>query len=135
MIYQLLLKYLFFCSIHFVLELSNIYRFWIHLDSIKIYCNDNQSRTFISLSLAKHNPNANTNLQSIVKQLDNSLMDFKLPAFYKVSLNFGILISRYFAAKKKIIQDQKFTYLNRMKTWLIFPGSIVSCEPVVVFGR
>lgn len=70
-----------FYSIHLYLI-----RFWIYLNSIQIYCNDNQSRTFISLSLAKIDSNAKQNLQSIVNQLDNCLQEFKLPTFYKVSL-------------------------------------------------
>lgn len=72
-------------SIHFHFEIFLTFRFWIHLNSIQIYCNDNQSRTFISLSLAKQHSNARENLHSIVKQLDNCLMEFKLPAFYQVS--------------------------------------------------
>lgn len=62
-----------------------IIRFWINLCSIQIYCNDNQTRTFVSLSFAEKDTNVTQNLQYIVNQLDSCLKDFKLPCFYKVS--------------------------------------------------
>lgn len=61
-------------------------RFWINLNSIRIYCNDNQTRTFISLSLAEMSSNTKENLQYIVQRLDNCLADFKLAPFYKVNM-------------------------------------------------
>ncbi|XP_055305183.1 U6 snRNA phosphodiesterase 1 [Sitodiplosis mosellana] len=64
-------------------KLRNTNRFWINLSSIQIYCNDNQTRTFISLSFAEKNTNSTQNLQNIVNQLDSCLKEFKLPSFYK----------------------------------------------------
>lgn len=65
-----------------------LHRFWIHFNSIKIYCNDNQSRTFISLSIDDE-PSATTqSLSFIVKQLNGCLEEFKLPPFYQVNFSF-----------------------------------------------
>lgn len=57
----------------------------MNLNSIKVYCNDNESRTFISLAIANVNFNATRNLQYIVNQLNGCLSEFKLPPFYEVS--------------------------------------------------
>lgn len=73
--------------IQYILLLFHMFRFWVNLNSIEFYCNDNQSRTFIGLSNTdtKSMSLAKQNLQSIVQKLDNCLEEFKLPAFYEVS--------------------------------------------------
>lgn len=62
-----------------------IFSFWIDLNSIAIYCNDNRTRTFLSLSFAEANSRAEQNLQNIVRKLDSCFEEFKLPPFYKVT--------------------------------------------------
>lgn len=57
----------------------------MNLNSIQVYCNDNQTRTFISLAIAGKKSTAVQNLQHIANQLDGCLNEFKLPQFYKVS--------------------------------------------------
>lgn len=61
------------------------FSFWIDLNSIEVYCNDNRTRTFLSLSFGGANTRAEHNLQNIVRRLDSCLEEFKLPPFYKVN--------------------------------------------------
>lgn len=62
------------------------FRFWMPLNSIRIYCNDNKTRTFISLSLNEMDSSAQRNVCEIVKRLDDCLRDFNLPPFYEVNI-------------------------------------------------
>lgn len=57
----------------------------MNLNSIRVYCNDNETRTFISIAFANDNLNATQNLRCIVNQLNSCLSEFKLPPFYEVS--------------------------------------------------
>ncbi|XP_031628701.1 U6 snRNA phosphodiesterase [Contarinia nasturtii] len=64
-------------------SLKNANRFWMNFNTIQIYCNDNQTRTFISLSFVDKESVAAQILEYIVNKLDNCLNEFKLPPFYK----------------------------------------------------
>lgn len=61
-----------------------LHRFWLHLNSIMIYCNDNQSRTFISLSIADMPASTQQSLSFIVDKMNSCLGEFKLAPFYQV---------------------------------------------------
>lgn len=61
------------------------FRFLIPLNTVKIYCNDNQTRTFVSLTFIETTFPVQQKLCDIVFRLDNSLGEFNLPSFYKVS--------------------------------------------------
>lgn len=52
----------------------------VHFDSLKIYCNEERTRTFVGLSIGT----SYDVLLKIVSVLDNCLKEFRLPEFYKV---------------------------------------------------
>ncbi|KAF5294601.1 hypothetical protein FQA39_LY13360 [Lamprigera yunnana] len=60
-------------------KLVNIKKFAIIFDSLKVYCNEERTRTFVALQI-KGGYDA---LLRVVKLLDSSLADFRLPQFYK----------------------------------------------------
>lgn len=76
--------YLLINQIHFFFLFRFLFRFWINLSSIEIFCNDNGTRTFLSISIAEMDSTVKKSLNYITKQLDNCLAEFKLAPFYKV---------------------------------------------------
>lgn len=57
-----------------------IYRFLIILDNLKVYCNEERTRTFIGVTAIT----GYDSLIKCVKIFDQCLEEFKLPPFYKV---------------------------------------------------
>lgn len=55
-------------------------KFLILFDSLKIYCNEERTRTFIGLQIRT----GYDSLMKIVEYLNDCLSDFNLPTFYKV---------------------------------------------------
>lgn len=55
------------------------------LNTIEIYCNDNRTRTFLSLAFVDTESINQRHLCDIVSRLDKGLAEFKLEPFYKVS--------------------------------------------------
>lgn len=64
--------------IHFVLLYE--YRFRVCLGAVKVYTNEEQTRTFLGIVVTA----GSEMLKEIAKELDKILEDFKLPPFYKV---------------------------------------------------
>lgn len=56
------------------------YRFVIMFDGLKVYCNDERTRTFIGLKIKT----GYDSLLNIVEMLDECLKEYNLPTFYKV---------------------------------------------------
>ncbi|CAH0694122.1 unnamed protein product [Spodoptera exigua] len=48
--------------------------------AVKVYCNEDKSRTFISLDV---DPFSHKNLSNVSKKVDDVLTEFQLPTFYK----------------------------------------------------
>lgn len=85
------------------------FSFCLEIVGIKIYCNDDKSRSFIAL---KVDHNSSQHLQRIVKQIDRVLKDFHLPEFYEVD-NFFLwyppcLISFILMKVTYFLQDPSF---------------------------
>lgn len=62
------------------------HRLLVPLNTIKVYCNDNRTRTFISLAFVDVASANQRHLCDLVARLDKTLAEFKLPAFYNVSM-------------------------------------------------
>lgn len=60
----------------------NYFRFNILFDNLKVYCNEERTRTFVGLKVQI----GHSNLLNIIKMLDFCLKEFNLPAFYEVSI-------------------------------------------------
>lgn len=54
------------------------------LNKLKIYCNEEKTRTFLSLSLHENDAIAKYDLCQFVDRLDGCLNEFNLPPFYEV---------------------------------------------------
>lgn len=61
------------------------YSFELGFAGLKVYCNEENSRTFISLTV---DPFTEKYLLAITRKVDQALEDFKLPTFYEVSTFF-----------------------------------------------
>lgn len=55
-------------------------RFFIVLDNLKVYCNEDRTRTFIGIQAVT----GYDTLIKCVQIMDQCLEEFRLPAFYKV---------------------------------------------------
>lgn len=71
-------------------------RLTLPLSTIKIYCNENRSRTFISLAFVDAVSMNQQYVCDIVARLDQSLGEFNLPSFYKVSFSLLLTALRNF---------------------------------------
>ncbi|KAF9419018.1 hypothetical protein HW555_004345 [Spodoptera exigua] len=60
--------------------LSTVESFDIGFAAVKVYCNEDKSRTFISLDV---DPFSHKNLSNVSKKVDDVLTEFQLPTFYK----------------------------------------------------
>lgn len=58
------------------------YSFDLEFERVKIYCNEENNRTFISVAVDHF---SNRYLLKIVEKVDQILTDFGLPTFYDVS--------------------------------------------------
>ncbi|XP_061715165.1 U6 snRNA phosphodiesterase 1 [Cydia pomonella] len=68
---------------------DSIVSFDLGFESVKIYCNEEKSRTFVSLAVDHF---SNKSLLKIVDNVDDILADYKLPTFYdNPSLHMSIL--------------------------------------------
>lgn len=56
------------------------YRFGIAFNSVKIYCNEDRTRTFLGINIDV----GQDSLMQIVNNLDGCLNEFNLPTFYDV---------------------------------------------------
>lgn len=59
-----------------------MFRFRIQFQHLKVYCNEERTRTFIGL---KVNSGMTQQLDAISKRLDTVLKEYRLPEFYKVA--------------------------------------------------
>ncbi|KAJ2944378.1 hypothetical protein O0L34_g18380 [Tuta absoluta] len=60
--------------------LGNFKSFDLGFDSVKVYCNEERTRTFIAL---KADLFSNTYLQEVTQKIDKVLEEYKLPTFYE----------------------------------------------------
>nr|XP_026499150.1 U6 snRNA phosphodiesterase-like isoform X2 [Vanessa tameamea] len=60
--------------------LNNNNSFILNFDSVEVYCNEENTRTFIALGV---DALSHAYLNNILKQIDTLLDDFKLPTFYE----------------------------------------------------
>ncbi|XP_022835349.1 U6 snRNA phosphodiesterase isoform X2 [Spodoptera litura] len=60
--------------------LSTVESFDIGFGAVKVYCNEDQSRTFISLDV---DPFSHKNLLNVSKKVDDVMIEFQLPTFYE----------------------------------------------------
>lgn len=60
--------------------LSTVESFDIGFAAVKVYCNEDQSRTFLSLDV---DPFSHKNLLNVSKKVDDVLTEFQLPTFYE----------------------------------------------------
>ncbi|XP_011502232.1 PREDICTED: U6 snRNA phosphodiesterase [Ceratosolen solmsi marchali] len=58
---------------------TNYQNFSIELQSIKIYCNEDATRTFVGITVQS----TNNILQNIIRTLDKLMTDYQLPIYYK----------------------------------------------------
>ncbi|KAJ8664787.1 hypothetical protein QAD02_006449 [Eretmocerus hayati] len=63
--------------------------FTLELCGIKIYCNEEKTRTFMGITVQS----LSKSLQSLTKSLDTLLEEYQLPLFYEVNTIFSKLIS------------------------------------------
>lgn len=56
--------------------------FTMELSDIKVYCNEDQSRTFIGITVES----TNNSLQRLSQILDELLTEYQLPTFYEVRI-------------------------------------------------
>lgn len=68
--------------------LVNIKKFKLHLDNINVYCNDDKTRTFVSLTIADTDTHP---IKELVKQFDKCLEEFKMSKFY-VNASFHVSV-------------------------------------------
>lgn len=61
-------------------KLETFKHFIIMFDSLKVYCNENRTRTFVGMRIKT----GYDTLVGVVKVLDSCLEEFELPVFYKV---------------------------------------------------
>ncbi|CAH2091127.1 unnamed protein product [Euphydryas editha] len=87
--------------------LSNIERFDLNFDSVEVYCNEEETRTFLALGV---DAIGHGYLINIVKEIDNLLGDFKLPKFYE-NPSFHMSILSVNGNKKEEI-SRNLHYLN-----------------------
>lgn len=66
-------------------NISHIGQFVVFFDSLKVYCNEERTRTFIGLNIRS----GYDTLISIVQSLNMGLQEYNLPKFYEVSWNYN----------------------------------------------
>ncbi|XP_046968533.1 U6 snRNA phosphodiesterase 1-like isoform X2 [Vanessa cardui] len=79
--------------------LSNNNSFVLNFDSVEVYCNEENTRTFIALGV---DALSHAYLNNILKQIDSLLDDFKLPTFYE-SPSFHMSILSVNGNKKELL--------------------------------
>lgn len=100
--------------------LFSFFRFPICLGDVRVYTNEEQTRTFIGIVVTA----GKETLIRLVQKLDEVLSDFKLPPFYEVSqivLNLVLRVMKYFVA------NYNLTYFSYPFQEASFHLSIASC--------
>ncbi|KAK9893000.1 hypothetical protein WA026_023213 [Henosepilachna vigintioctopunctata] len=103
-------------------------RFVAAFGDLKVYCNEEKSRTFIGLEIV----NGYNRLLSLVKDFDNCLAEFQLPQFYDdPSFHMSILwcvgdmeakLNEYMPLLNKRLHDIMEDYLN--ENWCVLANCI-----------
>lgn len=62
--------------------LSSFFRFFLFFDGVRVYCNEERTRTFIGIETKS----GRDSLLSLVSALDRCLKEYDLETFYEVSV-------------------------------------------------